>query len=101
MATASAAWTVHNTLSTTTVDVITLTGGVKDVTVTNWAAAGGVDMYVTYSNTGTAPTDPVAAADDTYKVPPGGFITFPGRAGVIVKIIGNANAYSIEGYGNR
>jgi hypothetical protein len=98
MATPSGAFTVHETLTGTTVDTVTLLSPVTRVTVINRAAPGGADMWVTVSTTGTAPADPVAAADNTYWVPAGGFKTFHASGtGNIVKILGNGNAYSVEG----
>lgn len=104
MAAQTAVLTQHATLSGTTVDSVALSGGPTEVSVLNHAAAGGANLYVTYGF-GTAVaslTDPVAAADETYVVVPGGFITFfepnkTRRAIVSVKIIGNGNAYSVEG----
>lgn len=101
MAAESTATSVHNTLTGTTVDTITLTSSPDKVDVINRAAAGGADLYVTRGYTGASPTDPVAAADGTRVVPPGGFITYEGTvrsgASVIIKIIGNGNAYSVIG----
>lgn len=89
----------HATLSGTTVDTLTLSGPMTRCTVNNKAAAGGADIYFTYSCTSTAPAAPTASGDDTYWVPPGGWKSFDvlGGGGVIVKIIGNGNAYSVEG----
>jgi hypothetical protein len=98
MAAEAGIFTAHATLSGTTVDTVTLSGALTRVTVINRAAAGGADMWVTISTTSTAPSDPVAAADNTYWIPAGGYKTFrAGGNGCIVKILGNSNAYSVEG----
>lgn len=88
----------HATLSTTTVDTVTLNGPISRVTVINRAAAGGTDLAVTISTNGTAPATPTQQGDDTYWIPAGGgFKTFAAGSGVIVKVLGNGNAYSVEG----
>lgn len=98
MAAEAGIFTAHATLTTTTVDTVTLSGALTRATVINRAAVGGADMWVTISTTSTAPSDPVAAADNTYWIPPQGFKTFrAGGNGIIVKILGNGNAYSVEG----
>jgi len=100
MASISKAIAVHTTLSGTTVDTVTLTGAPNEADVLNEASAGGANLYVTSGWTGNTPAEPTASGDDTRVVPPGGFITIkiPGvGAAVIVKIIGNGNAYSVEG----
>lgn len=97
MAAVTGPFTAHATLTGTTVDTVTLTSPITRVTVINRAAAGGTDLWVTISNTGTAPADPVAAADDTYWIPPQGFKTFAAGSDVQVKVLGNSNAYSVEG----
>lgn len=97
MAAVAGVRTAHATLSGTTVDTVTLTGAVRRVTVINRAAAGSADLWVTISNTATAPSDPVSAADETYWIPPQGFKTFAASGGAIVKVLGNGNAYSVEG----
>ena len=99
MAAVAGPYTAHATLTGTTVDTVTLSGPLQRVTVINRAAAGSADLWVTISQSATAPADPVAEADDTYWVPAGGFKTFAatGGDGVIIKVLGNGNAYSVEG----
>lgn len=88
----------HATLSGTTVDTVTLTSWMRRATICNKAAAGGADIYFTFSTNGTAPTAATASGDGTYWVPPGGFKTVGGGPqGIIVSLIGNGNAYSVEG----
>jgi hypothetical protein len=88
--------TKHATLTTTTVDQITLTGaGSGRFEVVN--RDGTNTVWVTYSRTGT-PVDPVASADDAHVLPPNSskeFYTF-GSNNLIVKILGNGGAYSVE-----
>jgi hypothetical protein len=96
----------HATLSGTTADTITLSGAVTHVDVLNRAAAGGADMYANISWYGATPTTPVAAADDLRIIAPGGFVTFEYDGGgvdtsVVVQVVGNGNAYSVEGYNPR
>lgn len=105
MAAQTAVLTQHATLSGTTVDSVALSGGPTEVTVFNHAAAGGTNLYVTvaFGSTVAAVTDPVAAADETYVVVPGGFVTFrePNKAkyaSVVVKVLGNGNAYTVQGH---
>lgn len=98
MASISGTLCEHATLTTTTVDTVTLTAPMTRVTVINRAAAGAADLWVTISTTTTAPSDPTSAGDNTYWVPAGGFKTFhAGGNGCIVKVLGNGNAYSVEG----
>lgn len=97
MASETGPQSAHATLAGTTVDTVTLTAPITRVSVINRAIAGGADLWVTYSLTGVAPVDPVAAADDTFWIPPGGFKSFYARSGIIFKILGNGNPYSVEG----
>jgi hypothetical protein len=91
--------TEHNTLTTTAVDTVTLSSPCSRVTVSNRAASGAADIWFTVGANDVAPTDPVALADDTYWVPAGGFKTVRGggNKNTIVKVVGNANEYSVEG----
>lgn len=87
------------TLTGTTVDTVTMTGGPFDVC--NWT--GATDLTVTYSvPSGTAAT-PVAGAEETWRVPAGtsrridpGWVV-PGT--FQIKVLGNGNVYSIDGAG--
>ncbi len=101
MASYSAVRSVHKTLTGTTVDTITLTGTIKKVAVLNRAAAGAADLSITHGEAGTTPAAPTALVDDSEFVAPGGFVELnpllsPGDS-VVVKIIGNGNAYSVIG----
>jgi hypothetical protein len=96
MAAVNGNMTVHATLSTTVVDTVTLVGGMTRVVVSNPVAAA-ADIYFTVSLTGTAPVDPVVAANDTYKVPAGKSKSIYARGGVIIKVLGNGNVYDVEG----
>jgi hypothetical protein len=96
-ATHTAELTQHATLSTTTIDSVTLTGPCTRVRIYNGAAAG-TDLWVTISNvTGTLPADPVSGADGTYRIAGVSSRYFYGRRGMSVKLLGSANPYSVEG----
>ncbi len=99
MATITGTLCEHATLSGTTVDTVTLTSPLARFTVINRAAVGGVDLAVTVGKNGVAPSDPTQQGDNTYWIPPQGFKTFRGggNANTVCKILGNANAYSVEG----
>lgn len=99
MATISKATAAHATLSGTTVDTVTITGGYGAVEVAN--RSGATTLYVTV-DVGTAPTAPTAAGDDTFFVPPGTTLLIDTQkdgisGGTVVKIIGNGNDYSVTG----
>lgn len=103
MAAQTAVTAQHATLSGTTADTITLSGRITCVDVLNRAAAGGADMYANIAWSGATPTAPAALADDTRVIPAGGFITFQYQNGgidasIVVQVVGNGNAYSVEGY---
>ena len=103
MAALTAANAKHATLATTVADSVTLTGTGRRVYVTNRAAAGGANLHVTWGTTATAAnvTTPVANADDTLVVVPQAtkVIDLGGSAGTVtVKVVGSANAYSVERY---
>jgi hypothetical protein len=95
MAAETGAASAHATLSGTTVDTVTLTQGFGAVEVIE--RGGTLPLWITYG--ATTPADPVAAADDTTYVPPGAVVTIDAnsRGGFIVKILGNGNAYSVQG----
>lgn len=83
---------VHKTLTSTTVDTVTLASRADSVEVIN--RTGTEPLYVTVD--GSTPT---AAGDDTHIVMPGGFKEIPVPAAgssIVVKIIGSGNAYSVE-----
>lgn len=91
MASLSAAKSKHATLSGTTVDTVTLTGGYEFVEILNRHAT----EILSVTTNGVTPT---AAGDDTEVIPGGGSVVleFSG-ATAAVKIIGNGNAYSVTG----
>lgn len=88
MATDSHAKSVHNTLSGTTADAVTITG-YDDVDIINHDAS--TRLY--FRSDGTTA---VSEADGTDVVAPGGFVRHnaDGRA---ISIVGNGNAYSVVG----
>lgn len=90
MASYSVARAKHATLSGTTVDTVTLTIG-SALLITNRHAT--IDMSITVD--GTTPT---ALGDDTYIVRAGEAKSIDLSSDtLVVKIIGNANPYSVEG----
>lgn len=94
MATESTAKSVHNTLSGTTADKITITG-FRFVDVINRSATE--PLYVSCDGTAN-PTTAVAAANGTDYVAPGGFVRVDaGSDRGAVSIVGNSNAYSVVG----
>lgn len=88
MATETAAVSVHNTLTSTTADTITITG-YETVDIINRAAA--TALY--FRSDGVTA---VGAADGTDYVAPGGFVRHnaDGRA---ISIVGSGNDYSVVG----
>lgn len=95
MATDTAAKAVHNTLSTTVADKVTITGYDR-VAIVNKDASQ--PLYVSWNGTDT-PTTAVAAANDTEYVAPGGFIEIDagGTGGGAVSVVGSGNAYGVIG----
>ena len=95
MATASAASSVHNTLSGTTADLITITDPHDRVEILN---RGLSDVFFTIAPEGITPTTAVADADNTTVVPPGMAIVVesPGKRGCTISIVGNGDEYSIQ-----
>lgn len=91
MASETAGYSVTNTLSTTTVDTITLNriGGVLAVT--------NQDNTVALAFTLDGIT-PVLAGNDCYQVPPGMtmLVNNPPGQPVVVKLIGNGNVYNVQ-----
>ena len=88
MATESTTISVHNTLSTTVADAITITDR-ETVDIINWDSAE--RLY--FRSDGTTA---VGAANGTEVVAPGGFVRHnaDGRA---ISIVGSGNAYSVVG----
>jgi hypothetical protein len=87
------------TLSGTTVDTVTFTGGVgKPVAITNITGAGALSVL---AGQGTV-ADPTALGDNTFTVPSGRTVviqpgrTSPSTTDLIVKIIGNGNQYAAQ-----
>jgi hypothetical protein len=84
------------TLSSTTVDTVTL-GPCAEVEV--WNRTGANDMSFTVGAAPSAPTDKgdecfVVAAGQAVRVPTGVY-----NASVVVKIIGSGNGYTVTGIG--
>lgn len=88
MATETDAKSVHNTLSTTTADAITISGH-DTVDIINWDAA----ERLFFRSDGTTA---VGSANGCDVVAPGGFVRHnaDGRA---ISIVGSGNAYSVVG----
>lgn len=99
MASYSVSKAKHATLSSTTVDTVTVAAA-TEVFVMN--RGGTADLTVTSG--ATTPATPVALADDTDVVAPGTFIRVAtaGAGGYpqtwIVKVLGDGNDYSVVGY---
>lgn len=92
MATDSHAKSVHNTLTSTTADTVTITG-YDLVDIINRSATE--PLWVRYEGD-ASPTTAVAAADGTDYVAPGGFLRVDAGQGGI-SVVGNGNAYSVVG----
>lgn len=88
MATESSAKSVHNTLSGTTADAITITG-YETVDIINRSAS--TALY--FRSDGTTA---VGAANGTDYVAPGGFVRH-NADGREISIVGNGNDYSVVG----
>lgn len=86
----------HKTLSGATVDSVRISGGYSSVEVLNRAAGGGADVYFTIDD-----STPVVGADETYIVPAGTSLmvrsSLSSATIETVKLIGNGNAYSVQG----
>lgn len=85
-------------LSTTTVDIVTLTGPVLAVWVRNADATN--DVYVNVAGPGVTPADPGSGVDGAILVPKG-TSRFVHRwaspqAGTVVKVVGNGGNYTVE-----
>lgn len=95
MASITAKKSAHATLTTTTVDTVTLTGKWADVVVTNndttnrlWVTAGGEQATV---------ADPVALAEEITVVEPGEAKALGIVAPCVVKVLGSGGSYAVEG----
>lgn len=77
------------TLNTTDVDSITFKQAWDEVVVTNEDAS----EILTVTTDGTAPT---AGGDDMFYVPPQSSMPLP-MEGLVVKVIGSGNVYSVVG----
>lgn len=105
MASVSGAKTCHATLSTTTVDTVTLTDKVNQVAVLNAHSSEILSVLVGTStvsgaaaatNAGTV----TASVDESFRVPAAGrTVVFKSKRQTYVglSIIGNGNAYSVHG----
>lgn len=93
------------TLSTTTVDTVTLKGTPGEVEVLN--RSGEADISFTVGTTNHPPVDPADKGDDCYVVRAGESLVVPverrrdpvASDRIIVKLIGNGNAYTVTGIG--
>lgn len=96
----------HATLSSTTVDTVTISGTYTHVEIVN--TSGSTTIYATVGVGGSTPSDPTAAGDNTFTVPAGTVRTVPlggtasptlleNLAPIKVKVIGNGNGYSVTG----
>ena len=100
---------VHNTLTGTTVDTVTLQGTWAAVEVVNWDASDTLWVTVGHQVPGSVglsnaevPADPVASANETFRVPAGTSLLIPLPNGApvqpIVKILGDGGDYSVVGH---
>ena len=95
MAAVSAIQIANPTLSTTTVDTVTLSGRAETgVRIGN--RSGTAYLFVTVGT--TTPADPVAGAAENFCIPAGLWrdIPFGPITGMIVKVLGNGNDYTVE-----
>jgi hypothetical protein len=92
MAALTAVKAKHATLSTTTADSITLSGRGEWVNIINHSLSE--RLTVTFG----AAAAPTASMDDAYVIPAGGSALFPypGNASLVVRVVGNGNAYSVQ-----
>jgi len=97
MAAVSAIQIANPTLSGTTIDTVTLSGRVQTgVRIGNRSGTG--YLFVTVGT--TTPADPAAGAAENFCVPAGLWrdIPFGPTTGLIVKVLGNGNDYTVETY---
>ncbi len=101
MAAYTVVYAAHKTLTGTTPDSVQITRWVTALEITN--RSGGA-LYMTWRPGIVDPTtvpDPVAAAVDVDVCPTGFLVSIDVPAGpVTMKILGNANDYSVVGRGN-
>jgi hypothetical protein len=101
MAAVSGALSASALLSTTVVDTVTLNSA-PFYKVINRSAA--VELWVTIGDGGATPADPTVLAANAYVIPAvvGSTMTVPNNPGssatTKLKILGNANGYTIIGY---
>lgn len=93
MANYSVAQAKHTTLSTTVADVVTITGMVPVLQIVNSHATNSLYVKVGSVDPGAF----AAAADDALVVPPmDKLVQYVGRQGMVVRLIGNSNPYSVQ-----
>ena len=105
MATISAVFAAHATLSSSTVDTVTLTGAAmgrgfaSSIEVSNETPANGSGAANIYFKVGTSTTtSPTVAGNDTYVVLPGQAVQVSTGSGSVVKLISSGTpAYSVTG----
>lgn len=99
MAAIAASKSVHKTLTSTTVDTVTFDTAWPIIEVINRDDTN--PLWVTSSLTGTAPSDPTAAGDNTEVVLPGERVAVINSRSAtkkaIIKILGNGDPYSVVG----
>ena len=97
MASGTANFAYHSTLTASTVDTVTLNDGTEYVTVVN---RGGTDeIYFTVGTPTNEPPSPTVGGNDTYVLPAAlGSLRVASEIGpIVVKLISNgAMAYSVE-----
>ena len=100
MASYSASKVANKTLSGTTVDTVSITGGWPAIEVVNRSVSS--ILWAVCGPPGTTPSDPTAAGDNIEPVQPGerilvhvGQVT--PNVSKIVKVLGSGNDYSVVG----
>lgn len=103
MAAYTANRTKHATLTTTTVDTVTIgaangTRRFGSLEVVN--RDGAQTLTFVYTTDGSTPADPTALVDDSWYVGPNSSVTLDLNIAypniIIVKLVGSANAYSVH-----
>lgn len=104
MASYSATFTKHATLSGTTFDEVTIgsvSAGHRFGAIEVFNRSSTEALWLTFSLSATGPTTPTAAADNTFYVAPGSSLAIPVTTAVVnvfvVDVVGNGNAYSVHG----